>query len=174
DDGRLTDGKGRTVDFRNTVVIMTSNVASDLIMEMAQRGRELGDEGKDRLMEVLRGTFRPEFLNRIDEIVIFRSLGPEQIEQIVGIQMRDVQKRLGERKIAIELTDEARKVLAERGYDPVFGARPLKRVIQRVIENPLAVEVLAGKFREGDHIIVDSPDRESFVFKKEAAVPQPA
>jgi ATP-dependent Clp protease ATP-binding subunit ClpB len=125
-------------------------------------------------MEVLRGTFRPEFLNRIDEIVIFRSLGPEQIEQIVGIQMRDVQKRLAERKIAIELTDEARKVLAERGYDPVFGARPLKRVIQRVIENPLAVEVLAGKFREGDHIIVDSPDRESFVFKKEAAVPQPA
>jgi ATP-dependent Clp protease ATP-binding subunit ClpB len=174
DDGRLTDGKGRTVDFRNTVVIMTSNVASDMIMELAQRGRELGDEAKDRLLEALRGTFRPEFLNRIDEIVVFRSLGPEQIEQIVGIQMRDVQKRLAERKITLELTEEARKVLAERGYDPVFGARPLKRTIQRMIENPLAVEVLGGKFREGDHVIVDSPDRETFVFKKEAAVPQPA
>jgi ATP-dependent Clp protease ATP-binding subunit ClpB len=174
DDGRLTDGKGRTVDFRNTVVIMTSNVASDMIMEMAQRGRELGDQAKDRLMEALRGTFRPEFLNRIDEIVIFRSLGPEQIEQIVGIQMRDVQKRLAERKVTIALTEEARKVLAERGYDPVFGARPLKRAIQRMIENPLAVEVLGGKFREGDHVVVDSTDRETFVFKKEAAVPQPA
>jgi ATP-dependent Clp protease ATP-binding subunit ClpB len=145
-------------------------VASDLIMEMAQRGRELGDEGKDRLMEVLRGTFRPEFLNRIDEIVIFRSLGPEQIEQIVGIQMRDVQKRLGERKIAIELTDEARKVLAERGYDPVFGARPLKRVIQRVIENPLAVEVLAGRFHEGDTVVVEPDGGETLRFRKEAPV----
>ena len=123
---------------------------------------------KDRLMEALRGTFRPEFLNRIDEVVIFRVLGPDVIEKIVDIQMRDVQKRLAERKITISLTDEARKVLAERGYDPVFGARPLKRVIQRMIENPLAVEVLGGKFHEGDHVIVDSPDRETFVFRKEA------
>jgi ATP-dependent Clp protease ATP-binding subunit ClpB len=174
DDGRLTDGKGRTVDFRNTVVIMTSNVASDLIMEMARSGREVGEAGKDRLMEALRGTFRPEFLNRIDEIVIFRALGPEDIEKIVGIQMRDLQKRLAERKITVELSDEARKVLAERGYDPVFGARPLKRVIQRMIENPLAVEVLGGTFREGDHVIVDTRDRETFVFNKEARVEQPA
>jgi ATP-dependent Clp protease ATP-binding subunit ClpB len=173
DDGRLTDGKGRTVDFRNTVIIMTSNVASDMVMEMAQR-RELGEAAKDRLMEALRGTFRPEFLNRIDEVVIFRVLGPEEIEKIVQIQMRDVQKRLAERKITVDLTEEARKVLAERGYDPVFGARPLKRVIQRMIENPLAVEVLGGKFREGDRVIVDTRDRETFIFRKEAPVAQPA
>jgi ATP-dependent Clp protease ATP-binding subunit ClpB len=174
DDGRLTDGKGRTVDFRNTVIIMTSNVASDLIMELARRGEELGDAARDRLLDALRGTFRPEFLNRIDEVVIFRVLGPEQIEKIVDIQMRDVQKRLAERKITVTLTDEARKVLAERGYDPVFGARPLKRVIQRMIENPLAVEVLAGKFREGDRVVIDTRDRETFLFRKEAPVAQPA
>jgi ATP-dependent Clp protease ATP-binding subunit ClpB len=171
EDGRLTDGKGRTVDFRNTVLIMTSNVASDLIQEMARNETK---DMKDRLMDALRKTFRPEFLNRIDEIVTFRSLGPEEIHRIVDIQMRDVQKRLAERKITLELTDEARRVLAEHGYDPVFGARPLKRTIQRMIENPLALEVLAGRFREGDHVIVDSTDRETFTFRKEAAVPQPA
>jgi ATP-dependent Clp protease ATP-binding subunit ClpB len=171
DEGRLTDGKGRTVDFRNTVVIMTSNVASDVIQEMAQRD---DPKIKDRLMEALRRTFRPEFLNRIDEIVTFRSLGPEEIHRIVDIQMRDLQKRLAERKITVELTEEARKTLAERGYDPVFGARPLKRAIQRMVENPLAVEVLAGKFREGDHIVVDTKDRETFTFSKRAAVEQPA
>jgi ATP-dependent Clp protease ATP-binding subunit ClpB len=172
DDGRLTDGKGRTVNFQNTVLIMTSNVASDLIQEMARRGES--PDLKDRLMDALRATFRPEFLNRIDEIVTFRSLGPEQIETIVEIQMRDLRRRLLERKITVDLTDEARKTLAERGYDPVFGARPLKRAIQRMIENPLAVEVLAGTFREGDHIIVDTKDRETFVFRKEAPVAQPA
>jgi ATP-dependent Clp protease ATP-binding subunit ClpB len=172
DDGRLTDGKGRTVGFRNTVLIMTSNVASDLIQEMARRGETPDMKGK--LMEALRQTFRPEFLNRIDEVVLFHALGPEQIEQIVEIQFKDLRRRLSERKITVELTEEARKTLAERGYDPVFGARPLKRTIQRMIENPLAVEVLAGKFREGDHIIVDTSDRETFTFRKEAAVPQPA
>ena len=171
DEGRLTDGKGRTVDFRNTVLIMTSNVASDVIQEMA--GRD-DPKMKDRLMDALRRTFRPEFLNRIDEIVTFRSLGPEEIHRIVDIQMRDLQKRLAERKITIELTEEARKTLAERGYDPVFGARPLKRAIQRMVENPLAVEILAGKFREGDHIVVDTRNRETFTFGKRAAVEQPA
>jgi ATP-dependent Clp protease ATP-binding subunit ClpB len=174
DEGRLTDGKGRTVDFRNTVIIMTSNVASDLIQERARRGSRDDDELKDQLMEALRRTFRPEFLNRIDDIVVFHSLGPEQIERIVEIQMREVQKRLAERKIAITLTEEARRTLAERGYDPVFGARPLKRTIQKMIENPLAVEVLAGKFRDGDHVVVDTRDRETFTFRKQAAVPQPA
>jgi ATP-dependent Clp protease ATP-binding subunit ClpB len=172
DDGRLTDGKGRTVNFQNTVLIMTSNVASDLIQEMARRGD--APDLKDKLMEALRATFRPEFLNRIDEIVTFRALGPAEIEKIVDIQMRDLRRRLAERKITVELTDEARKTLAERGYDPVFGARPLKRAIQRMIENPLAVEVLAGKFREGDHVIVDTRDRETFTFRKEAPVAQPA
>jgi len=174
DDGRLTDGKGRTVDFRNTVLIMTSNVASDLIQEMSRSERD-SKEMKDRLMDALRRTFRPEFLNRIDEIVTFRSLSLEDIQRIVDIQLKDLQKRLADRKITIELTPEAKKVLAERGYDPVFGARPLKRTIQRMVENPLALEILAGKFKEGDQIVVDlSRDRETFAFRKEAAVAQPA
>jgi len=174
DDGRLTDGKGRTVDFRNTVLIMTSNVASDLIQEMSRSERD-SKEMKDRLMDALRRTFRPEFLNRIDEIVTFRSLSLEDIQRIVDIQLKDLQKRLADRKITIELTPEAKKVLAERGYDPVFGARPLKRTIQRMVENPLALEILAGKFKEGDQIVVDlSRDRETFAFSKQAAVAQPA
>ena len=173
DEGRLTDGKGRTVDFRNTVLIMTSNVASDLIQDMARRDDT--SHLKDQLMEALRRTFRPEFLNRIDEIVTFGSLGPEQIHQIVDIQLEDLSKRLAERKIAVSLTDRARDLLAERGYDPVFGARPLKRTIQRMVENPLAVEVLAGRFGEGDRVMVDANgEGETLHFRKEAAVAQPA
>jgi ATP-dependent Clp protease ATP-binding subunit ClpB len=171
DDGRLTDGKGRTVDFRNTLLIMTSNVASDYIQEMAGRG----EIDKDRLMESLRRTFRPEFLNRIDEIVTFQSLGPEHIHAIVDIQLEDLRKRLAERKLSLSLSEAARDLLAQRGYDPVFGARPLKRTLQRMLENPLAVEVLAGRYTEGDHIVVDSDgDGETLHFRKQAAVPQPA
>jgi ATP-dependent Clp protease ATP-binding subunit ClpB len=174
EDGRLTDGKGRTVDFRNTVLIMTSNVASDLIQEMSRTEQDT-KQMRDQLMEALRRTFRPEFLNRIDEIVVFRSLSAEDLEKIADIQLRDLQKRLADRKITIELTAEAKTLLAERGFDPVFGARPLKRTIQRMVENPLALEILAGKFREGDHIVVElSRDRETFTFRKEAAVAQPA
>jgi ATP-dependent Clp protease ATP-binding subunit ClpB len=173
DEGRLTDGKGRTVDFRNTVLIMTSNVASDLIQEMARRGEEPADL-REKLMEALRATFRPEFLNRIDEVVIFRALGREQIEQIVDIQLGDLRRRLAERKITFTLTEEAKRTLAAHGWDPVFGARPLKRAIQRMVENPLALEILAGTIREGDHVIVDTKDRETFIFRKEAPVPQPA
>jgi ATP-dependent Clp protease ATP-binding subunit ClpB len=172
DDGRLTDGKGRTVDFRHTVLIMTSNVASDLVQEMAQRGGD-AESSKGRLMDALRRTFRPEFLNRIDEIVIFRALGSEEIHKIVDIQLEDLRKRLRERKISISLSPEARDLLAERGYDPVFGARPLKRTIQRMVENPLAVEVLAGRFQESDHIRVEV-DGETLGFHKEAPVAQPA
>jgi ATP-dependent Clp protease ATP-binding subunit ClpB len=172
EDGRLTDGKGRTVDFRNTVLIMTSNVASDLIQEFS--GHEPGDL-KERLMDALRRTFRPEFLNRIDEIVTFKSLGPAEIHKIVGIQLEDLRKRLAERRIMLSLSDQARDLLAERGYDPVFGARPLKRTIQRMVENPLAVELLAGRFAEGDHVIVDvGRDGETFSFRKEMPVAQPA
>jgi len=175
DDGRLTDGKGRTVDFRNTVLIMTSNVASELIQEMARRPEREREEMKDQLMDALRRTFRPEFLNRIDEIVTFKSLGPDEIHKIVDIQLEDLRKRLADRKITLSLTDEARDILAERGYDPVFGARPLKRTLQRMVENPLAVEVLAGSFREGDHLVVE-PDAngETLRFRKEVPVPQPA
>ena len=164
DDGRLTDGKGRTVDFRNTVLIMTSNVASDLIQEMARQESTHGLN--DQLMEALRRTFRPEFLNRIDEIVTFKALGQEQIRAIVDIQLIELRKRLAERKIEIELTPAAADRLAEQGYDPVFGARPLKRTIQRMIENPLAVEVLAGHFHEGDRIVV-TPHGETLTFTRQ-------
>ena len=166
DDGRLTDGKGRTVNFRNTVVIMTSNVGSDLIQESSRRGDD-DEKLKDKLMDVLRHTFRPEFLNRVDETVIFKSLGKGEIERIVDIQLKDLRKRLAERKLQLEVSPEAKALLAERGYDPVFGARPLKRTIQRMIENPLAVDVLAGRFGEGDTIVVE-PDGETLRFRKEA------
>jgi ATP-dependent Clp protease ATP-binding subunit ClpB len=166
DDGRLTDGKGRTVDFRNTVVIMTSNVGSDLIQESSRRGED-DERLKDKLMDVLRHTFRPEFLNRVDETVVFKSLGKEEIARIVDIQLKDLRRRLAERKIHLEVTPEAKAQLAERGYDPVFGARPLKRTIQRMIENPLAVDVLAGRFGEGDTVVVE-PDGETLAFRKEA------
>jgi len=167
DDGRLTDGKGRTVDFRHTVLIMTSNVASDVIQEA---GGDASSEGtKRKINEVLRRTFRPEFLNRIDETVIFGALGLEQIEIIVEILLGDLRKRLADRKVSIDLTPRAKALLAERGYDPVFGARPLKRTIQRMIENPLAVEVLAGRFGEGAHVVVDS-DGEALHFAQQAAV----
>jgi ATP-dependent Clp protease ATP-binding subunit ClpB len=166
DDGRLTDGKGRTVDFRNSVVIMTSNVGSDLIQESSRRGDD-DERLKEKLMDVLRHTFRPEFLNRVDETVIFKSLGRGEIERIVEIQLTDLRKRLAERKLLLEVTPEAKARLAERGYDPAFGARPLKRTIQRMIENPLAVEVLAGRFGEGDTIVVE-PDGETLRFRKEA------
>jgi ATP-dependent Clp protease ATP-binding subunit ClpB len=175
DEGRLTDGKGRTVDFRNTVLIMTSNVASELIQEMARANELEGERLKERLMEALSRTFRPEFLNRIDEIVTFRALGLQEIERIVEIQIRDLQRRLAERRIAITLGEPSRRLLAERGYDPVFGARPLKRTIQRMVENPLAVEVLAGRFHEGDHVVVDvDPGGQNFTFRREAPVEQPA
>jgi ATP-dependent Clp protease ATP-binding subunit ClpB len=165
DDGRLTDGKGRTVDFRNVVMIMTSNVASDLVQEMARHSD--ATELKERLMDALRATFRPEFLNRIDEIVTFKSLGTDEIRAIVDIQLDDLRRRLAERKIELDLAPDAAAVLAERGYDPVFGARPLKRTIQRLLENPLAVEVLAGRIAEGDDIVV-RPSGERFEFVKRA------
>jgi ATP-dependent Clp protease ATP-binding subunit ClpB len=167
DEGRLTDGKGRTVDFRNTVLIMTSNVASDLIREMAHGASA---QMKNQLMDALRQTFRPEFLNRIDEIVTFKSLGPGEIHRIVDIQLEDLRKRLADRKVTITLTPAAKDRLAEQGYDPVFGARPLKRTLQRMVENPLAVEVLAGRFGEGDHVIVDADSTgETLHFSKEVA-----
>jgi len=170
DDGRLTDGKGRTVDFRNTVLIMTSNAASELTQQMAHQD---SPDLKDRLLEALRQTFRPEFLNRIDEIVTFKALGPAEIHRIVEIQLNDLRRRLAERKITLSLSSQAHDLLAERGYDPIFGARPLKRTIQRMIENPLAVELLAGHFAEGDQIIIE-PQGDTLAFRKEIPVAQPA
>ncbi len=161
DDGRLTDGKGRTVDFRNTVLIMTSNIGSHWIQELGGKDPK---EMERRVMEALRATFKPEFLNRIDEIVIFNSLGPEEIQRIVEIQIRLLAKRLEERKITLELTDAAKELLAQKGFDPVYGARPLKRVIQKLIQDPMAVKILEGSIKEGDHVIVDVESGE-VVFK---------
>jgi ATP-dependent Clp protease ATP-binding subunit ClpB len=151
EDGRLTDGHGRTVDFKNTVLIMTSNVGSSAISEFA------GDDERVRtqVMEALRQQFRPEFLNRIDEIIIFKGLTLSEIKRIVDIQVRGLSKRLAERGIELELTDQAKEYLANRGFDPVYGARPLKRTIQKEIIDPLAVRILAGDFIPGDIVTVD-------------------
>jgi len=154
DDGRLTDGHGRTVDFRNTVVIMTSNLGSDVIQEMAGRGEY--EPMKSSVMELLGQSFRPEFINRIDDVVVFQPLGRDQIRRISDIQTAQLRERLGERDMALELTGEALDRLAEAGFDPVYGARPLKRAIQQQLENPLARELLAGRFGPGDTIRVDA------------------
>jgi ATP-dependent Clp protease ATP-binding subunit ClpB len=150
DDGRLTDSKGRTVDFKNTVVIMTSNIGSQFLVDGVTEGT------RRQVQDLLRQTFRPEFLNRVDEIIFFHPLGREHIRAIIDIQLARLMKRLEERKIHVELTDTARDVLIEEGYDPVYGARPLKRTIQRRILDPLALRVLEGEFREGDAIRIDA------------------
>jgi len=150
DDGRLTDGHGRTVDFKNTVVIMTSNVGSGWIQDPSLSE----EEKKNRSMEALRATFKPEFLNRIDDIIMFHGLTLDDIYRIVGIQLELIDRRLKERKLSIELTDAAKKYIAEEGYSPVYGARPLKRSLQKLVLDPLAMDILAGKFAEGDHIVI--------------------
>jgi ATP-dependent Clp protease ATP-binding subunit ClpB len=149
DDGRLTDGHGRTVDFKNTIVIMTSNVGSQWIQDATIDE----EEKQNRTMEALRATFKPEFLNRIDDIIIFRALTLEDINRIVDIQLALIARRLKERKLSIELTDEAKKYIAQIGYSPVYGARPLKRSLQKLILDPLSLEILAGKFAEGDKVL---------------------
>jgi ATP-dependent Clp protease ATP-binding subunit ClpB len=151
DDGRLTDGQGRTVDFRNTVIIMTSNLGSQVIQEMA--GAENYARMKAAVMEVVQTSFRPEFINRIDDIVVFHPLGEEQIRKIVDIQLEYLRRRLLEREIEFRLDDKARSLLAEAGYDPVYGARPLKRAIQQQVENPLAQRILQGEFGPGERIV---------------------
>ena len=156
DDGRLTDGQGRTVDFRNTVIVMTSNLGSDIIQELA--GEALYPVMKAAVMEKVSQSFRPEFINRIDEAVVFHPLGREQIRAISGIQIGFLRKRLQEREIGFEITDEAMDLLGEAGFDPVYGARPMKRAIQQQLENPLAQEILAGHFVAGDTLKVDVGD----------------
>jgi ATP-dependent Clp protease ATP-binding subunit ClpB len=170
DDGRLTDGKGRTVDFKNVVVIMTSNLGSHVIAEAQQgSGREELPEGVRRQMtEALRQHFRPEFINRVDEIIFFHSLGLEHLKRIVDIQIQGLLKRLEERKIHVELTDTARGFLVAEGFDPMFGARPLKRTIQRRVLDPLAMRVLEGDFREGDSVLVDMGNNELKFQKKQS------
>lgn len=149
DDGRMTDGHGRTVDFKNTIIIMTSNVGSQWIQELGASKRE---EMETRVMEALKAGFKPEFLNRIDETIIFHNLTTGQIGEIVGIQIKRLEARLLERNIRLVLSDEAKKMIVEKGYDPVYGARPLKRAIQKYLENPLSMEILKGEVAEGSTI----------------------
>jgi ATP-dependent Clp protease ATP-binding subunit ClpB len=156
EDGRLTDGKGRTVDFRNTVIIMTSNVGSAAIFELAATDPK---KARDEAMAALRGMFRPEFLNRIDDIVMFSPLGKEQIERIVDLQMATFMKRLAEKQVALKLTPAAKALLFREGYDPAYGARPMKRAIQRLIQDPLAMRILDGEVKPGDEVLVDADSK---------------
>jgi ATP-dependent Clp protease ATP-binding subunit ClpB len=160
DDGRLTDGQGRTVDFRNTVIIMTSNVGSQMITAVGGGGRGQDDAAyeamKRQVTDALRAQFRPEFLNRIDEIIVFHALSEADLEQIVGLLLQGLDRRLAEQDLRIELTPAARQVIVREGTDPAFGARPLKRTIQRLVENPLARALLKGEFAPGDTIAVDA------------------
>jgi ATP-dependent Clp protease ATP-binding subunit ClpB len=166
EDGRLTDGKGRTVDFRNTVLVMTSNVGSTAIFELSQGDPE---RARKEAMEALRAAFRPEFINRIDEIVIFNPLDKEHLQRIVDLLLQNVEKLLEERKIALELTPAARELLVQEGYDPAYGARPLRRTIQRLIQDPLALQILEGKLLPGDRVIVDRDgDKETMRFESAA------
>jgi len=152
DDGRMTDGHGRTVDFRNTIIIMTSNVGSRFLQEAGTGGGFSPEEVDEGISRALKEVFRPEFLNRIDEIITFHALDREHIKQIAFIQMQDLNRRLASRNLAVRLDEEAMAYLAKKGYDPSFGARPLKRVIQREIENPLSLALLKGEFVKGDEI----------------------
>jgi ATP-dependent Clp protease ATP-binding subunit ClpC len=172
DDGRLTDGQGRVVDFRNTVLVMTSNLGTEFVTKSGTLGfLHQSQEGQDKAAEekiqkALKDTFRPEFLNRIDEIIIFSPLTPEQMEQIVDLQMEQIRERLSDHGLTVEVTDSARTWLAKQGYDPVFGARPLRRALQKHIESSLSVKILQGEFNEGDTVIVDFDESEGVVFRQ--------
>ena len=164
DDARLTDGKGRTVDFKNTVIIMTSNIASEQIQKLTEeKGAEWEIEA--HVKDALKLVFKPEFLNRVDEVIVFHTLAEEHLRKIVDIQLRYLGERMRERKMDVQITDEAKKLITDEGYDPTFGARPLKRVIQQRLENPLAAELLAGKFTDGDTIKIDAKQHK-FTFEK--------
>jgi ATP-dependent Clp protease ATP-binding subunit ClpB len=167
DDGRLTDSKGRTVDFKNTVIIMTSNIGSHFLIENQSIDGEPSDEIREQVMNALRTGFRPEFLNRVDDIVMFKQLSLDEISGIVDLQLEIVKKRLADRYIMLEITDEARRHLAAVGYDPVYGARPLKRLLQKEIETPMAYKTIAGEITEHSRVTVDLDRNEKLVFKVE-------
>ena len=171
EDGRLTDGKGRTVDFRNTVLVMTSNVGSGAISELAGKDPE---RARKEAMDALRASFRPEFINRIDEIVIFNPLGKEQLAKIVGLLVKNVEKLLAERQITLELKPAAQDLLLREGYDPAYGARPLRRTIQRLIQDPLALQILEGTVLPGDHVIVDRDGQKDAMRFERKPTKQPA
>jgi ATP-dependent Clp protease ATP-binding subunit ClpB len=167
EDGRMTDGQGRTVDFKNTVIIMTSNLGSQYIQELAGKDRK---EMEQRVHAALRDAFKPEFLNRVDETIIFNNLGRDEIKSIVDIQLKRLRQNLAQRKMALEITERAKALIADKGYDPVYGARPLKRTIQRLIQDPLAVKILEGEFKEGDSVKIDA-QHDELVFTQGTAAP---
>jgi ATP-dependent Clp protease ATP-binding subunit ClpB len=177
DDGRLTDGKGRTVDFKNTVIIMTSNLGSAYLQAESVLSPEAFDRASKLVMDALHAHFKPEFLNRVDDIIIFRPLDKEQLVKIVDLRLEDLRRLLAERKISLELTDAAKELLFTEGYDPNFGARPLKRAIQKLVQDPLALKILDGEVLHGDHVIVDA-DRKtgklSFQVSKRVGEKEPA
>ena len=168
DDGRVTDAQGRMVDFKNTVIIMTSNIGSQYILDVAGDDSRY-DEMRHRVMEAMRGNFRPEFLNRVDEFIIFHSLQKAELRQIVQLQVDRLGQRLSDRKMSLRLSDSALDFLSEVGYDPVFGARPLKRAIQRELETQIAKAILRGEFNDGDTIFVDV-ENERLAFKRSGTV----
>jgi ATP-dependent Clp protease ATP-binding subunit ClpC len=178
DDGRMTDGQGRTVDFRNTVLIMTSNLGTEFVKKGGTLGFNSQDEtvedkqDREKIDKVLKTTFRPEFLNRIDEIILFSPLTLEQMDQIVELQMKEVRTRLQEQGLSVEISPEAREWLAKAGFDPVFGARPLKRVLQKHIESALSIKLLEGEYKDGEQVVVDlNPEKTGLVFKKDGTAP---
>jgi ATP-dependent Clp protease ATP-binding subunit ClpB len=156
DDGRLTDGQGRQVDFRNTIIIMTSNIGSSFLAPENTRTEADFEKAAGEVTNALHGYFKPEFLNRVDDIIVFRPLGKEQLVKIVELRLEDLRRQLAERKISLELTDAAKEQILTQGYDPAFGARPLKRAIQKLVQDPLALKILDGEVLHGDHVIVDA------------------
>jgi ATP-dependent Clp protease ATP-binding subunit ClpB len=171
DDGRLTDSQGRVVDFRNTILIMTSNIGSPLLIENASDRGEIAEPVRQQVMQELRGRFRPEFLNRVDEIVLFKPLTLADIKKIVELQLGLLGKRLAERHIELELTEAAKEHVAREGYDPVYGARPLKRYLQRQVETALARKILAGEIADNSHVVAGVQKGE-LVFEVKKAKPR--
>jgi ATP-dependent Clp protease ATP-binding subunit ClpB len=166
DDGRLTDGQGRTVDFRNTVIIMTSNIGSMYLQAENMTTAEEFEQASKLVMQALHGHFKPEFLNRVDDVIIFRPLGREQLVRIIELQLENLRRQLAERKISLELTDAAKELVFTDGFDPNFGARPLKRAIQKLIQDPLAMKILDGEVLNGDHVVVNADKKSGkLVFK---------
>jgi ATP-dependent Clp protease ATP-binding subunit ClpB len=159
DDGRLTDGKGRAVDFKNTIIIMTSNIGSSFLQAEGTRSEQDFAEASKQVMNALHAHFKPEFLNRVDDVIIFKPLGKEQLVKIIELRLEDLRRLLADRKISLELTDAAKELLFAEGYDPNFGARPLKRAIQKLVQDPLALKILDGEVLHGDHVIVDADKR---------------
>jgi ATP-dependent Clp protease ATP-binding subunit ClpB len=177
DDGRLTDGRGRTVDFRNTVIIMTSNIGSAFLQSEGLRSEQEFDEASKQVMNALHGHFKPEFLNRVDDIIVFRPLGKEQLVRIIELRLEDVRRLLADRKISLELTDAAKDLMFTEGFDPNFGARPLKRVIQKLVQDPLALKILDGEVLHGDHVVVDADKKAGkmvFTVSKRVGEKEPA